>query len=468
MQSTFSIEIYVVFRGVIYELLPNKPMVATMCFRAVFDVICIQLRRFVAADRGNVMITFALATIPLIGFVGAAVDYSRANSTKAAMQAAVDSTALMLSRDAQKLNQTQLIKKATDYFKAQLHRPEAQNIVVTPTFTAQTSGYKVNVAATAKVPTSFTRIVGQDYMDITVSSQVVWGIRKLELVLALDNTGSMASSNKMTELKKAAKSLVDTLKAVSQNDDDIKIAIVPFAQEVNVGLANVTASWLNWTHWDANNGTCINALGKKQGQCTTNGGTWVPNIHATWNGCVMDRDQDHDVLDTSPTTSIASTLFPAVQAGSCPTELLPLVSVKSDYGKLINKIATMNPQGMTNVTIGLVWGWHALSTSSPLTQGKAPNPGTDKVIVLLTDGDNTRNRWTANSGQIDARTKKVCGNVKASNIKLYTIRVIDGNAALLKQCATKPEMFFNVQSASQLNAVFAQIANSLANLRIAK
>ena len=34
------------------------------------------------------MITFALATVPVIGFVGAAVDYSRANSDKTAMQAA--------------------------------------------------------------------------------------------------------------------------------------------------------------------------------------------------------------------------------------------------------------------------------------------------------------------------------------------------------------------------------------------
>ncbi len=58
------------------------------------------LRKFVAADRGNVVITFALATVPIVGFVGAAVDYSRANSDKAAMQAAVDATALMLSKTA--------------------------------------------------------------------------------------------------------------------------------------------------------------------------------------------------------------------------------------------------------------------------------------------------------------------------------------------------------------------------------
>jgi hypothetical protein len=38
----------------------------------------------------------------MVGFVGAAVDYSRANSVKIAMQAAIDATALMLSRDARR------------------------------------------------------------------------------------------------------------------------------------------------------------------------------------------------------------------------------------------------------------------------------------------------------------------------------------------------------------------------------
>ena len=66
------------------------------------------VKQFRKSERGNVMLTFALATIPMIGFVGAAVDYSRGNSAKAAMQAAVDSTALMLSKDAQKLTTAQL------------------------------------------------------------------------------------------------------------------------------------------------------------------------------------------------------------------------------------------------------------------------------------------------------------------------------------------------------------------------
>jgi hypothetical protein len=61
-----------------------------------------------------------------------------------------------------------------------------------------------------------------------------------------------------------------------------------------------------------------------------------------------------------------------------------------------------------------------------------------------------------------------CDNVKAANIKLYTVRVINGNGTLLQGCATNPNMYYNVQQASQLNSVFASIAQNLASLRISK
>jgi Flp pilus assembly protein TadG len=444
-----------------------------MRLNAVFNPLRNQVQRFRTAETGNVMFTFALATIPMIGFVGAAVDYSRGNSAKAAMQSAIDSTALMLSRQATSLTQAQLNQKATDIFNSLLHRPEVTGVVVTPTYTSSsTSSFKINVSAKGRVPTTFTKVVGQDHMDITVNAQVVWGMKKLELALALDNTGSMASANKMTELKKAAKDLIQSLHKVAVNDGDIKIAIIPFAQEVNVGTGNVNATWLNWEEWNEENGTdtstttCTSSKGRKR-RCTTSK-TWTPDDHKTWNGCVMDRDQSYDVLDTTPTDVVKATLFPTIQANNCPVSILPLTSVKAHQGTLISKIESMNPTGTTNVTIGLAWGWHVLTPNAPFSEGTAPNPDTDKVIVLLTDGDNTENRWTTNSNDIDARTRLVCTNVKAAGIKLYTIRVIDGNATLLQQCATRSDMYFNVQNASQLNAVFTQIANSLSNLRIAK
>jgi hypothetical protein len=128
----------------------------------------------------------------------------------------------------------------------------------------------------------------------------------------------------------------------------------------------------------------------------------------------------------------------------------------------------MQAAGNTNVTIGLVWGWHALTASQPLPEGSDPAPDKDKVIVLLTDGDNTQNRWSTSSSSIDQRTALACTNAKAANIKIYTVRVIDGDATLLKNCASKPTMYYDVQQASQLNSVFSSIAQNLANLRIAK
>jgi hypothetical protein len=111
--------------------------------------------------------------------------------------------------------------------------------------------------------------------------------------------------------------------------------------------------------------------------------------------------------------------------------------------------------------------WQTLAPVAPFN-APSPAPDLDKVIILLTDGQNTENRWTKSTSSIDARTQKVCDNAKAENIRVYTVRVIDGNATLLKNCATKPDMYFNVQEAGQLNSVFSSIAQNLANLRIAK
>ena len=90
-------------------------------------------------------------------------------------------------------------------------------LVVTPTFTNPSGGdYKMVVAASGQVPTSFTKLIGKTNLTVDVTSEVVWGMRKLELALALDNTGSMSSNNKMTELKKAAKTLLQTLQGRRQ------------------------------------------------------------------------------------------------------------------------------------------------------------------------------------------------------------------------------------------------------------
>jgi Mg-chelatase subunit ChlD len=345
-------------------------------------------------------------------------------------------------------------------------RPEASNVQVTQQLTTPVQGnFNLKVSGTATVATMFWRLLGQDQINVTATGEVTWGIKKLNLALALDNTGSMSSSNKMTELKAAAHSLLTTLKSAEKVPGDIKVSIVPFAVDVNVGTANVNAEWIDWADWEANNGTCSkSSYSSSQSNCTSHSGVWTPKNHNVWNGCVMDRDQNNDVLNTATTAGSPATKYRAHQATACPASMMTL---SYDWTALNSKIDAMTPTGNTNVTIGLQMAWQTLSPVAPFS-APAAAPDLDKVMIVLTDGTNTQNRWTSSASAIDARTQKACDNAKADNIRIYTIRVIDGNATLLKGCASKPDMYYEVQQAAQLNSVFSSIAQNLANLRIAK
>jgi Flp pilus assembly protein TadG len=423
------------------------------------------LSRLFKDRRGGVAPLLALAIVPLVGTVGAAIDYSRANAVRTAMQNALDSTALMLSRDAQNLNGTQLAEKATAYFNSMFNRPEAGNVQVTPEFSSPQQGsFTLKLNGSATISTMFWRLMGQPQIDITATGEVLWGIKKLNLALALDNTGSMASSGKMAALKEAAHNLLTTLKNSEKTPGDIKVSIVPFAVDVNVGTGNKDANWIHWADWDDANGTCSKSSYHSKSNCTANNGQWTPASHSTWNGCVNDRDQNNDVLNTPTLPGSPATMYRAHQASACPASMMAL---SYDWPALNSKIDAMTPTGNTHVTIGMQLAWQTLSPVAPFS-APPPAPDLDKVVILLTDGQNTRNRWSTSQSSIDARTQKVCENAKADNIRIYTVRVIDGNATLLKSCASKPEMYYEVSQAVQLNSVFASIAQNLANLRISK
>ena len=399
--------------------------------------------RFVADQRGGVAPIFALAIVPIIGLVGAAVDYSRGNAARTAMQAALDATALMLSRDAAGMDPSQVSAKATSFFNAQFSRSEVTNVQANGVLSSPQQGsFILDVTASGTVPTTFTRLLGQQKLDISSSAQVKWGVKKLELALVLDNTGSMGNNGKLTQLKTASHNLLTTLQNAAKQPGDVKVAIIPFDKIVNIGTGYAGQSWVDYSVHDIQ--------------------------QAQWEGCVQDRDQPYDTQDTTPTTDL-HTKFPAVQCSSLTT-LMPLTDIFDTTGftNLNSKIDAMTAAGNTNVTIGLVWGWHALTANQPMTEGSEPAPDKDKVIVLLTDGDNTQNRWTRTGSSIDERTALACTNAKAANIKIYTVRVIDGDATLLRNCATKPSMYYNVNQATQLNSVFSSIAQNLANLRLAK
>src|SRR4051794_19136565 len=71
-----------------------------VCVRSFVRKIIVRTITRLCNDRsGTITTTFALTMIPVMSAVGAAVDYSRANSIKTSMQMALDSAVLAGGKD---------------------------------------------------------------------------------------------------------------------------------------------------------------------------------------------------------------------------------------------------------------------------------------------------------------------------------------------------------------------------------
>ena len=423
-----------------------------------------RLARFFRDHRGSIAPMLAFTAIPLMGGVGVAVDFSRANATKTQFQAALDSTALMLSKNAANLSATDLQTQATKYFNALFTNTQAQNVAITTSY-ASTGGSQVLLSGSATLPTNFLGLLGYSQLTITASTTATWGNTRLRVALVLDNTGSMASDDKMTALKTAAHGLLSQLQAAATKPEDVYVSIVPFNKDVNIDATNNTASWLRWDLWEAANGSCtISKYGSSQSKCTNNGGTWTPAAHSTWNGCLTDRDQNYDTTTDAPTAG--ATLYPAEQYSSCPASLMGL---SNDWTALSSKIDAMTPVGNTNQAIGLQMGWQSLTQSPFTVPAFDPDYKYSQVIILLTDGLNTQDRWYSYQSSIDARQEKTCANIKAANVTIYTVQVNTGGdptSTLLQTCASSANKFFLLTSSTQIPTTFSQIGTALTQLRL--
>ncbi len=444
---------------------------------SVFQKLRATAVRFVGERQGNVAVIFALSAIPILTFVGAAIDYTRATNARSSMQAALDSTALMLSKDlsAGTINSSQISSKASAYFSALYTNRDAQSPSVTATYTAPSGSTPASIKldGTGYIVTDFMRVAGYNNMAFGTSSTTNWGNVRMRVALVLDVTGSMADDGKMDALKPAAKALIDQLSALSTTNGDVYISIVPFSKVVNMGTSYKNASWIDWTDWDNNNGSnsCTNR--DRWNNCTN--WVWTPSSHDNWTGCFTDRTQSYDTTNTTPSAGNTPTLFPADQYSYCDNngaKIATIMPLSYDWTALKAKIDTMVPTGNTNQGIGLAWGWMTLTQSDPFNApAKDANYVYKDALVILSDGMNTQNRWTSNTGTIDARQRILCDNAKAANITIYTVQVNTGSdptSSVLQYCAQNTSSFYLVTSASQTATVFSQIGTQLSKLRVAR
>jgi Flp pilus assembly protein TadG len=114
---------------------------------------------------GSVVSIFALAMVPVLGLVGAAVDYSAANRARTSLQVSLDAALLAGAKD----GSTSWATTALNSFNANVKANAAT--AITPTFQlTSTRAYTGTVAAT--VPSSFLRVLGVTGVNVRVSGTV--------------------------------------------------------------------------------------------------------------------------------------------------------------------------------------------------------------------------------------------------------------------------------------------------------
>ena len=456
-------------------------MLDTVVFRRIRTAV----RRFAGANEGNIAILFGIAVIPIISFVGAAVDYTRANAARSSMQAALNSTALMLAKDLSggTIQTSQISEKADAYFKALYTNNEAKSVKITATFTQNSGkGSTILVNGSGNIETGFMRVAGFPTMDFKTSSTSAWGNARMRVAMVLDVTGSMKDNGKMAAMQKAAKALVDQLAKLVKTDGDVYISMVPFAKDVNLGTSYKDATWIDWGFWSDQNptwGTCSNTSKTNKTDCLSKSGrTWTPD-KTKWTGCVTDRTQNYDITNAEPTSTNAPTMVVPEEYGSyCKSSssayMPPIVPLTYNWTTLTDAIGKLQPTGNTNQGIGLAWGWLTLGVGK--APFNAPAKDTDNydytdAIVLLSDGLNTQNRWTSDPAKIDDREEKMCAAAKAApnNITIYTVQVNTGGdktSQVLKDCASSADKFYLITDPDKTVSVFNSIGQSLSKLRV--
>jgi Flp pilus assembly protein TadG len=219
---------------------------------------------------------------------------------------------------------------------------------------------------------------------------------------------------------------------------------------------------------------------------TWTAGVWTTKDHSEWNGCVTDRG-----TPSGPSTATAvgydqkidlpngsdETLWPAEQFASCTAQIVGLTNT---WTTLTDTVTAMKSVGNTNTPIGLVWGWQSLVGGGPLTApAKDTQYAYSDTIILMSDGENTQNRWGSTASNIDKRMVNgtspnfagTCTNIKASGVQIFSVQVNTGGdptSTLLRNCATNPSMFFELKTAGALVTTFDQIGSALANIHISR
>jgi len=473
---------------------------------------------FRSDEQGSIGMMFGLMVIPTILLVGVAVDIGRIISVRNQTQTVLDNAALAGGRAAQ-LAQGNAVSAASAaakaYFNAQTI-PHAINAKISDTATPNASNTEFTWTVDTWVRTPFISsasirstkngdgsspqpcpVSGWFCKKVTVSTSALLTAggknkdNKVEVAMMLDVTGSMSGS-KIKDLKAAAKDLIEIVVQEDGDEDSPRIALIPFAEAVNVGTTLAPQVYGAVTP-----GTC----NKNTSGCNTfqfnRAGGGGSSTYKLSNSCVVERTNSGKWTDNAPSANPVGKFYPN-SSGSCSmvdsddAEINLAMPLSRDKAELKQRVDKLQIAGSTAGHIGTAWAWYMLSPKWGYLFPSSSRPAeysdskTQKIAVLMTDGDyNTQYCKGAESsdsyspkincagdiGKADKVAERLCDEIKKAGITVYTVGFQVSSAAktlLRDKCATSTSHYYDATSGDALKQAFRDIALKISTLRISK
>ena len=391
-----------------------------------FKSVC---RRLGADRAGNIAMTFAIVAVPLLGAVGASIDYVQLVNAQRHLQDSIDAAAVSAAASlvANKHTDSTVDDYAINFVLAELGTTLTAteinqlkgklNVSVKSTGSGSVKTYSIKVSGGYTVQLSpFAQFLGYGSMPISaVSSTESQSTAKnaMSMYVVLDRSGSMSF---VTDT-------IDTTTYKCQN--------------------YTSSNWSSYPKLSKSNPCYVNKMGalKKAADALFSELDTLENKDLTDSVVRVGAVSFNDQMQTPK----------AITWGT--TNARGYVSDLPDY-----------PTGGTDMTDGMKQAYDALTASSETTaHTNKGNTSFSKFIVLMTDGKNTGYSSAWNPA-LDAITLTYCANARKAGITIYTVAFMApaNGATLLKACAGVTSNYYAAKDMTSLIKAFADIGNKAA------
>ena len=340
-----------------------------------------RVRRFAIREDGSLIVFAVYVFVIILMFGGIGIDLMRFERDRANMQYTMD-RAVLAAAD---IDQTLSPKKVVEDY---LEKAGMGDYLTSVTVDEGLSFRTVSATASADFKTQFMHMSGVDSLTAPAASTAEERIDGVEISLVLDVSGSMGSYNRLKNLKVAAKEFIDTM-VDNTEDGKMSMSIVPYAQQVSVPADFLDQFNVTDEHHYSN---CINFDSSDFDSAALSTKTELKRtMHFDYTTSSFEGRDDPQLIKNPV---------------CLPDSSREAMIMQKDASKLKSFISDLWAGGYTSIDLGMKWGTALLDPSIQPAISELVDLGevsadfsarphtyesgeTLKVIVLMTDGENT-------------------------------------------------------------------------------